>query len=180
LGPGVDQYLRIYADDCRAMALLPKNDLVDAFNTMVVSRLGLETQEFTAVDGVARTVRAKKKRRGRPCKQATKAARKLKAADTAGLEETLTLGIGARVMLRRNLDQTVGLVNGALGTVTAFERCRTGRVEAIRVKFDRIDQPYSIERIDAAYELYKDTFVTRNQFPLVVGYAVSIHKSQAS
>uniref|UniRef100_A0A1X7VAN6 DNA helicase Pif1-like 2B domain-containing protein n=1 Tax=Amphimedon queenslandica TaxID=400682 RepID=A0A1X7VAN6_AMPQE len=36
---------------------------------------------------------------------------------TTGLETVLSLAVGCRVMLRRNIDVTVGLVNGAIGTV---------------------------------------------------------------
>ena len=40
---------------------------------------------------------------------------------TGGIIDQIDLTVGCRVMLRRNQDVQIGLVNGAMGTVTAFE-----------------------------------------------------------
>ena len=42
---------------------------------------------------------------------------KTKACETAGLENQLEIGINSRVMLRRNINVSNGLCNGAIGTV---------------------------------------------------------------
>lgn len=39
---------------------------------------------------------------------------------SGGLPSTLTLSVGARVMLTRNIDVQDSLVNSAVGTVTGF------------------------------------------------------------
>ncbi len=39
---------------------------------------------------------------------------------TAGLEAKLSLAVGARVVLRRNIDTKTGLVNGAIGTIAVI------------------------------------------------------------
>ena len=40
---------------------------------------------------------------------------------TAGLEAKLLLAVGARVMLRRNIDTNAGFVNDAIGTVVSVQ-----------------------------------------------------------
>ena len=91
---------------------------------------------------------------------------------TAVLETELTIAVGARVMLRRNINTKHGLVNGAIGTVVAISSQRIG------VKFDHITEPYSAERVKSKFILMKSFFIFRKQFPLILVYAVTIHKCQ--
>ena len=64
----------------------------------------------------------------------------LDCSRTAGLEAVLTLAIGAIVMLRRNIDVTMGLVNGVMGTVVGIYSTH------VLIKFDHIDKPCQIEK----------------------------------
>ena len=91
---------------------------------------------------------------------------------TAGLEAILMMAVGARVMLRRNIDTKVGLVNGALGTVVAI----TGSY--IKIKFDHINEPYDVERVKGKFILMKNYFIYRKQFPIMLAFAITIHKCQ--
>ena len=52
--------------------------------------------------------------------------------NTAGLEAVLNLAVGARVMLRRNIDVKARLVNGAIGTLLAVLPSR------VTIKFDHL------------------------------------------
>ena len=58
---------------------------------------------------------------------------------TAGLEAKLNLAVGARVMLCRNIDTKVGLVNGAIGTVIKIA------MTTVTVRFDKIDASCDVE-----------------------------------
>ena len=91
---------------------------------------------------------------------------------TAGLEAELTLAVGARVMLRRNIDTKQGLINGAIGTV------RSVSSHKLIIKFDHMDDPCPIEMVRGKFLLQKSFFVYRKQFPVTVAYAVTIHKCQ--
>ena len=87
----------------------------------------------------------------------------------AGLEAKLELAVGARVMLRRNIDIKAGLVNGAIGTVCSVSSsCVTVHIA----------EPYDVQQVKSKFMLMKSFYVYRKQFPLILAYAVTIHKCQ--
>ena len=90
---------------------------------------------------------------------------------TAGLEGKLTLCIGARVMLRKNIDVSIGLVNGGIGTVLSMK-------PSIQIKFDNIPKECDIEMVSNKFVSLKHYSVYRKQFPLILAFAITIHKSQ--
>ena len=80
--------------------------------------------------------------------------------NTASLEYMLRVAVGARVMLRRNIDTSAGLVNGAIATVLSIAP------DVIKVKFDRMDKPYEVERVSSKFMVMQKFFVSGKQFPL--------------
>ena len=151
------------------LCLFPTRNLCKQFNHEMLEKIGTELHTLVCVDEVDQTSSTRK--------WSKKAAEQLEKLNndcnmTAGLEANLVLAIGARVMLRRNIDTTIGLVNGAIGTVLCISK------EQIKVKFDHISAPYDVERVQNKFMVMKNFYVYRQQFPLMLAYAITIHKSQ--
>ena len=117
--------------------------------------------------------------------------------ETGNLQKVLTIKINTRVMITMNIDVADGLRNGAMGTVTnVVIDDRTGKMSVILVAFDnehvgqetRQTSVYnSIHQNAVPLHCTQATFTidkkasfqaTRNQFPLTLAWAVTIHKCQ--
>lgn len=92
--------------------------------------------------------------------------------EAVGLLET-TFKTGCRVMLIANLDVSAGLVNGALGTVRSVGG-PLGSV--VTVHFDCADAVIPVTRREWKVD---NGAATASQFPLILAYALTIHKSQS-
>ena len=167
--PVVDKYTELSQSGSSPVCLFPTRKACREFNDKMLSALDTELHNITCIDEIDETSSSNKW-----TKKAQKQLEKLNNDSncTAGLEAELTLAVGARVMLRRNIDTKRGLVNGAIGTV----RCISSK--QLIIKFDHMDDPCPIEMVRGKFMLLKSFFVYRKQFPVTVAYAVTIHKCQ--
>ena len=98
---------------------------------------------------------------------------------TAGLENVIIIKVGCKIMLRRNIDVTLGLVNGSIGTVSSvkysIDQCNV--VDAINIKFDD-GKEQVLEKVSSKFQVLDKAFVIRRQFPISSAYAITVHKSQ--
>ena len=120
-----------------------------------------------------------------------KAASKLPPDDMGGLVPTLFLSIGARVMLTRNLWTDKGLCNGSMGVIKDIiyqeGNCPPLLPLAVIVKFDdTYTGPSMCSDDPCCVPIVASTNVSdshghsheRQQFPLKLSWAITIHKSQ--
>uniref|UniRef100_A0A9J8BCB5 ATP-dependent DNA helicase n=1 Tax=Cyprinus carpio carpio TaxID=630221 RepID=A0A9J8BCB5_CYPCA len=116
------------------------------------------------------------------------------------LDKCVSLGVGARVMLKKNVDVSDGLVNGAFGTVVHISRKQRPNDDdddddddfpsAIHVEFDNPNvgkvqkskqrQKYSPNStvIEVEEDQVTNNGGIRRQFPLKLAWACTIHKVQ--
>lgn len=91
-------------------------------------------------------------------------------------QEVVSLRVGAHVMLIWNLDLDAGLCNGAQGIVTEFREGTDGEMYPY-VHFQN-DEKRIIEPLEWKIEREGKKVAARKQIPLMLAWAVTIHKSQ--
>jgi len=146
--------------------LYPHKADVEKINRRELQKLidqGLEARTYTASDTLVDKMT-------KVPTHVTKAERPIFDKLTNGLPE-LTLTVGAQVMLVSNLDAENGLVNGSRGVVTKLDANPT-------VIFDNGCE-IEIERVTFEADSGKAYF-KRLQIPLILGWALTIHKCQGA
>uniref|UniRef100_A0A6B2L2G7 ATP-dependent DNA helicase n=1 Tax=Arcella intermedia TaxID=1963864 RepID=A0A6B2L2G7_9EUKA len=91
-------------------------------------------------------------------------------------KDDLKLKIGAQVILLKNISQEKELVNGARGTIINFVNDEKTGLDVPLVKF--INGTYLIRPEKWAITVGKVEVAAREQIPLDLAWAMSIHKSQ--
>ncbi len=142
------------------------NKEADNYNEVMFNALNSKTAEFLAKDGVLR---------GKGYVYENLDEREQTVLEifnkTCRAEKLIKLKTGARVMLLVNLDFKAGLVNGSCGSVLALNE------DGVTVEFDN-GTIREIGRETFEYYYNDKVIATREQFPLKLAYAVTIHKSQ--
>ena len=156
-----------------ALHVFGKNKAVDAHNSDMLSKQCPQLQNIDAEDIITDVRKQTEYKRDKP-----------KGGSSDNLPKKLEIGVGARVMLLRNIDVGDGLVNGAFGTVEDFGFSSNG-ITSIHVRFDsdKVGSQKKLENGCVAIERYEEKLtcvknVTRRQFPLKLAWACTIHKVQ--
>ena len=91
-----------------------------------------------------------------------------------GIPEIIALKDGAQVILKKNIDVEAGLINGSRGVIIKINP--VSRV--VTVKFcNGVLSPIGIEMWEIDDD---DAIVCRNQIPLILGWASTVHSLQGS
>ncbi len=175
----------------QALHVFKTNAQVDAHNDKHLQRLHHEGKPVVHIE-------AKDSKRDKQTEQLSDIPTPTKRAETGGLHTVLRLAVGARVMLTVNVDVTDGLCNSASGTVVGFH-ANGNAIIAVLVQFDhdrvgskaraesqykrRFPQAVPIFRHEASFQVGRGRGViqkTRQQFPLTLAWACTIHKVQGT
>ncbi|XP_010275115.1 PREDICTED: ATP-dependent DNA helicase PIF1-like [Nelumbo nucifera] len=149
--------------DFSVTRLFPRKNDVSRVNKERLRSLGRETVTYTALDVGQEPWKSQ-----------------LKLGITP---DEVELCVGARVMLLKNIAQWDGLVNGATGTITGFKQRETVAIDICcsqllpSVQFD--SGPEIVILPEKWNVMEGDTVLaTRKQIPLMLAWALSIHKCQ--
>jgi len=155
----VEEFTDIPDQPVQPTKLMPKNAAVDHMNETkfkeLVERTGAEKKTFVAKDNI----------------EGENEEALLKRLDDGYIPKSVTLCVGAQVMLLKNKLE-LDLYNGSLGVVTGFSDAGKPII--------KFDNGVEVSITDHCLEIThdKEVLASRTGIPLRLAYAVSIHKSQ--
>ena len=171
----VEHFRKLRSIEASAVCLLPTRNMVDEFNSKIMSKLNRSVIEISALDEIDYRI----KRISKNAEEAVKQLDRLDdARQTGGLEKVLKLAVGARIMLHKNVDVTKGLVNGSMGTLVDVVYDKHETIQLLKIKFDLYSSEIDIARDTRKIQIYSNAYLYRKQFPLTIAYSMTIHKSQ--
>ena len=173
----INTYYDLISAQQSPVILLPRTEQCDKVNAALLDRLESEVMDLTVIDTLDTVVDK------HLLPKVQKAYKKVDEdiTRTAGMDKCLRVCVGARVMLKRNIDVEAGLVNGAVGVVTGFHKNNADssiQICSVNVEFENAAGSVKIQRQTSTFEVLKSIFFTRKQFPLMLAFAITIHKSQ--
>jgi len=150
------------------VCLLPTCHMCDVLNTAILSRIASKEILLIADDTINYVPYIKKR---------VKILTDDDDSRTAGLSKQIIIKVEAKVMIRRNIDASLSLVNGTIATVISIVKNATNYVEKIKLLL-LFDLEYFIERVSVKFKVMDKAYVIRKQFSLSLNYGITIHKSQ--
>lgn len=147
----------------RPIRLYPKNYKVQKYNLSILNTIETEEHEFPMKIGVPKL--------GKTYKDETIYMHARKIIDSSMIEETLVLKKGCQVMCTFNIDQSNGIVNGSIGYVVEIME------NSLKIEFDNGNEVVMKRK---TYESDTLKGLTVEQYPLVLAWAISIHKAQGA
>jgi len=153
------------------VCLLPKRNMCRQLNDQMLARLPSEEIRLRAIDSFACPAYVRKK-----------ILKELETNDehcskSGGIPQEITVKVGAKIMLTRNIEVSKGLINGTIGVIKSVTKTLENDIKTLNVLLPS-GAEHAIERIGVKFEVMERAFVIRNQFPVCLSYAITVHKSQ--
>ena len=130
------------------VCLLPTRHMCEQINAEVLKGLPGEQYSIVAEDSVDCSISVLQKVKQKLAKYSKD------PTHTAGLENVITVKVGCKVKLQCNIDVTLGLVNGVIGTICSVQQCidHANKVNALTIMFSN-HQKHCLKRVTTKFEV---------------------------
>lgn len=157
--------------DDKTLRIVPRTKMADDHNAMISEKMNKPKMLLTAIDDWAEEV---PKNPRHSLEEATPDNPNL----TYGIPKTLEIYEGLRVMLRLNINVSLGLVNGSLGEIVTIQMNMNSDLPKILVKFDKKGLCWITPSAVEFESNFNYGTIRRLMIPLIPAFAITVHKLQ--